>query len=344
MGKDIVIYKNRIEVKILSIVYFIIFVPILIILLVETVKRGINELWPFIIMFGCIFLFIGFWIFIIARYRVKFDFINENIIYTPYFKRTKNYRFNEVSIEFVRDKTILETYDIYFYVNNKKVFKISEPDFEFQTKCNSCCLRKLFKGEAKIIYDTEKYLMEYGASIRIFNYSFDKNIGVIYLTNKHISFGFDNKLKSFIIIVYEDYVNEQLKPVSKILYRNNKEINSSDLIYEILEVFQKYSKIYLLKAVATKLIDNSTYPEVVECEIVDAKGIKHIFHEKWPVVSAEDYDDVYPKICDIACIIEASLIDTVIVNTNTPWGCESIEGDYRFEVFKKDLIEYTKIK
>ena len=90
MEKDIVIYKNRIEVKILSIVYFIIFVPNLIILLVEIVKRGINELWPFIIMFGCIFLFIGFWIFIIARYRVKFDFINENITYTPYFKRPKN--------------------------------------------------------------------------------------------------------------------------------------------------------------------------------------------------------------------------------------------------------------
>ena len=45
MEKDIVIYKNRIEVKILSIVYFIIFVPILIILLVETVKRGIDELY-----------------------------------------------------------------------------------------------------------------------------------------------------------------------------------------------------------------------------------------------------------------------------------------------------------
>ena len=77
MEKDIVIYKNRIEVKILSIVYFIVFVPILIILLVETVKRGINELWSYIIMFGCFFLFFWFWLFIIARYRVKFDFINE---------------------------------------------------------------------------------------------------------------------------------------------------------------------------------------------------------------------------------------------------------------------------
>ena len=65
----------------------------------------------------------------------------------------------------MHDGTTLETYDMYFYVNNKKVFKISEPDFEFQTKCSSCCLRKLFRGEAKIIYEIFKNIF-----LPVFNY------------------------------------------------------------------------------------------------------------------------------------------------------------------------------
>ena len=48
---------------------------------------------------------------------------------------------------------------------------------------------------------------------------------------------------------------------------------------------------FSIKAKATKLIDNSSYPEIVLCEIVDIDGQKHEFIEKWPVVSAEDFDN-----------------------------------------------------
>lgn len=342
MNKDVVIYKNRVEVKILTIVFFIVFIPLIILLLVETVKRGIIELLPYIVVTFCFFLFVGFWIFIIARYKVIFDFTNKTVSYTPYFKRTKRYKFKEIVIKFVSDKTIFETHDIYFYVNNKKIFKISEMDFEFKTKCNISCLIKSFKEEKKIISDIEKYLLEDSAPIKIYNYSFHEHIGVIYLTNKHISFGYDNKAQSFIIKVYEEFINEQFIPESKILFESTEKMNYEDLLFYLTHIFGQYSDAYLLKAVATKLIDNSSYPEIVECEIVDAKGTKHIFHEKWPVVSAEDYDDVYPKICDIACIIEGCNEDTVIINTNIPWGCVSVDGEYRFEVFKKDLIEYKR--
>ena len=342
MNKDVVIYRNRIEVKILTVVFFVLFVPLVALLLVETVKRGIEELLPYIIMTFSIFLFLGFWIFIIARYKVIFDFINKTVSYTPYFKKTKKYKFKEIVIKFVSDKTTFETNDIYFYVNNKKIFKINEMDFEFQTKCNISCLIKSFKEEEKIISDIEKYLLEDSAHIKIYNYSFHEHIGVIYLTNKHISFGYDNKAQSFIIKVYEEFINEQFISESKILFESNEKMNYEDLLFYLTHIFRQYSDAYLLKAVATKLIDNSSYPEIIECEIVDAKGTKHIFHEKWPVVSTEDYDDVYPKICDIACIIEECNEDTVIINTNIPWGCVSVDGEYRFEVFKKDLIEYKR--
>lgn len=51
---------------------------------------------------------------------------------------------------------------------------------------------------------------------------------------------------------------------------------------------------FYIKAIATKLIDNTGYPEIVLCEFMDYKGNKHEFIEKWPVVSDKEFINIFP--------------------------------------------------
>ena len=52
MDDKIIKFKNRVEIKILLIVCLIIFIPLFILLISEIIKRGFNELWPFVFMFS----------------------------------------------------------------------------------------------------------------------------------------------------------------------------------------------------------------------------------------------------------------------------------------------------
>ena len=95
---------------------------------------------------------------------------------------------------------------------------------------------------------------------------------------------------------------------------------------------------FYIKATAIDLIDNSSYPEIVLCEFIDIYGIQHRFIEKWPVVSNEEYDNVFPKDVYIGCIIAEEKAESVIVNTDQPWYIESIEGKNIFEIPKSILV------
>ena len=96
---------------------------------------------------------------------------------------------------------------------------------------------------------------------------------------------------------------------------------------------------FCIKALATQLIDRSFYPEIVLCEIVDVNGCKHQFIEKWPVVSAEKFENIFPKECEIDCIILEERSASYVVCTEQPWGIESTEGKTIFEIDKNLLIE-----
>jgi len=93
-----------------------------------------------------------------------------------------------------------------------------------------------------------------------------------------------------------------------------------------------------IKAKATKLIDNTTYPEVVLIEFYDYNGQKHTFIEKWPVVSAQEFDNSFPQDCAIACIIVKETGTSYIVDTSNPWGIESEESLTIFEISKELLV------
>ena len=98
---------------------------------------------------------------------------------------------------------------------------------------------------------------------------------------------------------------------------------------------------FYIKAIATKLIDNSRYPEIVLCEFIDVNDKRHNIIEKWPVVSSEDFENIFPKDCFIGCVIVEEKADSYFVDTEQPWHIESEEGKTIFEIHKSLLIEMT---
>lgn len=95
---------------------------------------------------------------------------------------------------------------------------------------------------------------------------------------------------------------------------------------------------FYIKAAAIDLIDNSSYPEIALCEFVDIHGTKHRIVEKWPVVSIEEFDNIFPKDAYIGCNIIEEKSESVIVNTDQPWDIESVEGKTIFEIHKSSLV------
>ena len=76
----------------------------------------------------------------------------------------------------------------------------------------------------------------------------------------------------------------------------------------------------------------------------DVDGRQWKFHEKVPVVSAEDLwtDSEYPRTCAIACTVlqrkaHASRRYVATIDTGSPWGIESVERCTVFEVFAEQL-------
>jgi len=87
-----------------------------------------------------------------------------------------------------------------------------------------------------------------------------------------------------------------------------------------------------------RYVDDS-FPGWVECSLVDAFSNRHLFREKGPIVKAGYLgpESAYPQHGAIACEVEAEWKDDsgrslVRVNTELPWGAESISGETRFVV------------
>lgn len=85
-------------------------------------------------------------------------------------------------------------------------------------------------------------------------------------------------------------------------------------------------------------------PGFVECTMVDAFGQSHSFQEKVPIVSTEDLwsSSTYPRAGSIRCAIEEEWSDAegrqlIRVNTEHPWGVESMTGQRQFTVFSSQL-------
>jgi hypothetical protein len=91
---------------------------------------------------------------------------------------------------------------------------------------------------------------------------------------------------------------------------------------------------------------DASFPGWVECTLVDALGVEHIFVEKVPVVTEAHLDGgiSYPQPGVIACVVlERSERNDgrqlVHIDTRRPWDVESTAGKSRFEVFPEQLRE-----
>ena len=88
------------------------------------------------------------------------------------------------------------------------------------------------------------------------------------------------------------------------------------------------------------------FPGFVSCILRDIHGCIWHFVQKAPVVSLGTLtaQSAYPQSSEIACRVISRSADpqgraTVVVDTSTPWGVESEEGNARFEVFADQLVE-----
>ena len=94
-----------------------------------------------------------------------------------------------------------------------------------------------------------------------------------------------------------------------------------------------------MTAVAIKIVRfaDESQPGWVECELSDAAGQRHAFHEKIPVVSREDLrcESSYPRDGVIACKVVSAWVDErgrslAKIDTSHPWGVESKDGVTEF--------------
>ena len=86
-------------------------------------------------------------------------------------------------------------------------------------------------------------------------------------------------------------------------------------------------------------------PGFVECVLIDVHGQSHIFIEKVPIVTTESLCSTssYPCLGSIDCDVESEWQDETghsvsRVNTERPWGVESISGTSSFEVSSSQLV------
>jgi hypothetical protein len=101
-----------------------------------------------------------------------------------------------------------------------------------------------------------------------------------------------------------------------------------------------------LRVAINRYVSDDPQPGLVECELVDANGRHWLFVEKTAISAAPlDGRSAYPQPGVIACEVvhrarNAVGREVIVVDTNRPWGVESIEGVTRFEVSVETLLEF----
>jgi hypothetical protein len=95
-----------------------------------------------------------------------------------------------------------------------------------------------------------------------------------------------------------------------------------------------------------RMVDSHRPPGWVEFVLKDANGREWTFVEKEPVVSVEplEVDAKFPLPGILHCQIVEKWIDEeevrrCIIDTDLPWGVASEEGETRFEVFQREVVE-----
>ena len=94
-----------------------------------------------------------------------------------------------------------------------------------------------------------------------------------------------------------------------------------------------------IAAEINRIVDDEAFPTWVECRFCDAWGKEHIVCEKLPVVSALNRlsSSDLPCHAELPCELlrERAVADgrkIATVTTQRPWGIETVEGKFEFDV------------
>jgi hypothetical protein len=100
------------------------------------------------------------------------------------------------------------------------------------------------------------------------------------------------------------------------------------------------------KVMITRYVSHDPQPGLVECQLVDAHGRCWSFVDKNGIFNADDLDagSPYPLPGVIAGEVigrvrDAAGREVIQIDTEWPWGLESVEGATRFEVLAEALVE-----
>ncbi len=96
--------------------------------------------------------------------------------------------------------------------------------------------------------------------------------------------------------------------------------------------------------VAITGITDDSFPGWVECELYDAWGNKHVFHDKTQVFTCEALTagSVFPHKGVVRCVLSDEWVDgdgrsIVTVSTDKPDGVETAEGVTRFDLLSSQV-------
>lgn len=101
-----------------------------------------------------------------------------------------------------------------------------------------------------------------------------------------------------------------------------------------------------IKVTVIRYVSDDPQPGIVECELVDVQGRRWQFIEKTAVVSADPLDAraTYPRPGVVAGELikrsrDATGREVIRVDTERPWGVESVDGVTLFDVRPECLVQ-----
>ena len=238
MNKTIV-YWNRIEVKILAIVCGIVWGVLYAITTIGDIVSQNPVFWhnqKCVWLMGFVF---AIPVLIIFRFRIIFDFNNRTITHIGYFSRKKRYSFDEVTVSMSTRALPAPQYFI-FKINNQKLFQISELDFKGQTYENADCLKTLFKGDAKLLYDIEQSVSRKGYRVAGYTYALTDHIFTIFgnAFQYWIYVGFRAENKVFYVEVRKTQATGDMPYTEKLVEETTADFESLEC--RILDLARRY--------------------------------------------------------------------------------------------------------
>ena len=181
-----IVYKNKLEVKILVIVCGLVFGSLYLFCTINDLRINSPHFWYNQLRFLQIALLFSIPIVIIARHRIIFDFDKNTVTRRGYLTAERTYNFSELYVDYVFASPVVSRF--IFSSGERVIFKLEKFDFEKQTGESSDWLKELFRGEAMEIFHIEKRLDSLDIIARASKYSFTDGLQ-FYISNRYNSDG-----------------------------------------------------------------------------------------------------------------------------------------------------------